>query len=63
MQGLARDLRAIGAHNVNAGRPGGLAGRGAWRRLQSAYALLANPDGTLPATYRALCLRLEKPRG
>jgi len=63
VQGLARDLRAIGAHNVNAGRPGGLAGRGAWRRLQSAYALLANPDGTLPATYRALCLWLEKPRG
>jgi malonyl-CoA O-methyltransferase len=63
VQGLARDLRAIGAHNVNAGRPGGLAGRGAWRRLQSAYAQLANPDGTLPATYRALCLWLEKPRG
>ncbi len=63
VQGLARDLRAIGAHNVNAGRPGGLAGRGAWRRLQSAYAVLANPDGTLPATYRALCLRLEKARG
>jgi malonyl-CoA O-methyltransferase len=63
VQGLARDLRAIGAHNVNAGRPGGLAGRGAWRRLQSAYALLANPDRTLPATYRALCLWLEKPRG
>ena len=63
VQGLARELRAIGAHNMNAGRPGGLAGRGAWRRLQSAYALFANPDGTLPATYRALCLRLEKPRG
>ncbi|MBP6381469.1 MAG: malonyl-ACP O-methyltransferase BioC [Pseudomonadales bacterium] len=62
-QALARELRALGAHNVNAGRPDGLAGRGAWRRLQSAYAELANPDGTLPATYRALCLWLEKPRG
>jgi len=60
VQSLARELRALGAHNVNPGRPAGLAGRGVWRRLQAAYGELANPDGSLPATYRAICLRLEK---
>jgi malonyl-CoA O-methyltransferase len=59
---LARELRALGAHNLNPGRPGGLAGRGVWRRLEAAYAELANPDGALPASYRAICLLLEKPR-
>jgi len=61
VQSLARELRALGAHNVNSGRPPSLAGRARWRCLAQAYAALADSDGKLPATYRAVCLKLEKP--
>ncbi len=57
---LARELRALGAHNLNPGRASGLAGRASWRRLQEAYAVLANPDGSLPASWRVVYLVLEK---
>ncbi len=60
VRALARELRALGAHNLNAGRAAGLAGRDTWQRLQDAYAALANPDGTLPATWRVVHLLLEK---
>jgi malonyl-CoA O-methyltransferase len=63
VQSLARELRALGAHNVNSGRQPSLAGRARWRLLQQAYAALADSEGKLPATYRAVCLRLEKPHG
>lgn len=61
---LARELRAIGAHNLNSGRLAGLAGRGRWRRLAEAYASLCGDDGGgLPATYQVMLLQLEKPHG
>jgi malonyl-CoA O-methyltransferase len=47
---LMRDLKVIGAHNVTAGRPRGLVGRGALRRLEAAYES-ARRSGVLPATY------------
>ena len=47
---LMRDLKAIGAHNVTAGRPRSLAGRARLRRMQQAYESFRR-DGRLPATY------------
>ena len=34
---LMRDLKIIGAHNMTEGRPRGLTGRGALRRVEAAY--------------------------
>ncbi len=52
--GLMRDLKAIGAHNVTAGRPRGLTGRRALTALAEAYATFRRADGTLPATYEVV---------
>ncbi len=51
---LMRDLKAIGAHNVTAGRPRGLTGRRALATLADAYATFRRADGTLPATYEVI---------
>jgi malonyl-CoA O-methyltransferase len=50
---LMRDLKTIGAHNANAGRPRGLTGRGALGRMVEAYEC-ARRDGRLPATYEVV---------
>lgn len=50
---LMRDLKAIGAHNVTAGRPRGLIGRARLRRMQDAYETFRT-DGRLPATYEVV---------
>jgi len=50
---LMRDLKAIGAHNVTAGRPRGLVGRARLQRMQDAYEALRR-DGRLPATYEVV---------
>jgi malonyl-CoA O-methyltransferase len=50
---LMRDLKAIGAHNVTAGRPRGLMGRRRLRRMQDAYEAFRR-DGRLPATYEVV---------
>ncbi|HEU4530801.1 MAG TPA: malonyl-ACP O-methyltransferase BioC [Steroidobacteraceae bacterium] len=50
---LMRDLKAIGAHNVAAGRPAGLTGRGRLARMGAAYEAYRR-DGRLPATYEAV---------
>jgi malonyl-CoA O-methyltransferase len=50
---LMRDLKAIGAHNVTAGRPRGLVGRTRLRRMQDAYEAFRS-DGRLPATYEVV---------
>jgi len=47
---LMRDLKAIGAHNVTAGRPRSLAGRARLQHMQQAYERFRR-DGQLPATY------------
>jgi malonyl-CoA O-methyltransferase len=47
---LMRDLKAIGAHNVTAGRPRGLVGRARMQRMQQAYESFRR-DGRMPATY------------
>ena len=50
---LARELKAIGAHNMNAGQPTGLTGKQRWKKLQAAYECLRNERG-LPASYEVL---------
>jgi malonyl-CoA O-methyltransferase len=50
---LMRDLKAIGAHNVTAGRPRALAGRARLLRMSAAYESLRR-EGRLPATYEVI---------
>ena len=50
---LMRDLKAIGAHNVTAGRPRGLLGRTRLKRMQQAYEAFRR-NGQLPATYEVV---------
>ncbi len=50
---LMRDLKAIGAHNVNAGRPRGLTGRHALARVAEGYETQRR-DGRLPATFEVV---------
>jgi malonyl-CoA O-methyltransferase len=50
---LMRDLKAIGAHNVTAGRPRALVGRARLKRVQNAYEAFRRDD-RLPATYEVI---------
>ena len=52
-QALMRELKAIGAHNVNAGRQRTLTGRHRFGRMVAAYEALRTPAG-LPATYEVV---------
>ena len=50
---LMRDLKNIGAHNVMAGRPHGLTGKGRLQRLIAAYEAYRK-QGSLPASYEVV---------
>jgi malonyl-CoA O-methyltransferase len=50
---LMRDLKAIGAHNVTAGRPRALVGRARLKRMLDAYEAFRRDD-RLPATYEVI---------
>jgi malonyl-CoA O-methyltransferase len=50
---LMRDLKAIGAHNVNAGRAPGLTGKSRLARMIAAYEEFRR-EGRLPATYEVI---------
>jgi malonyl-CoA O-methyltransferase len=50
---LMRDLKAIGAHNVTAGRPRTLLGRSRLERMSQAYEAFRRGD-RLPATYEVI---------
>ena len=50
---LMRQLKAMGAHNVNRGRPRGLTGRRSLERLAAAYEQYRTIDG-LPASYEVV---------
>ena len=50
---LLRDLKVIGAHNVNAGRAHGLTGRKRFAAFETAYEKFRD-DGKLPATYEVV---------
>jgi malonyl-CoA O-methyltransferase len=54
VRGLMRDLKAIGAHNVTAGRARGLTGKRTLSSMVSAYETNRRPDGKLPATYEVV---------
>ena len=50
---LMQELKAIGAHNVTAGRNHGLMGRARWQALEAAYEKFRQ-EGRLPATYEVI---------
>jgi len=56
---LTHELKALGAHNLNPGRLGGLTGRTRIRALIEAYERFRKPSG-LPATYRVVYGVLRK---
>lgn len=56
---LTHELKALGAHNINPGRPGGLTGRQRIKGLIDAYEGFRQPAG-LPATYQVVYGVLQK---
>lgn len=60
---LMRDLKAIGAHNVNAGRPRGLTGKARLHALAEAYERFRRDDDRLPATYEVVYGHAWAPEG
>jgi len=56
---LTHELKALGAHNLNAGRPNGLTGRARLRALTAAYETQRQIQG-LPATYQVAQVILYK---
>lgn len=59
LSALTQELKALGAHNVNPGRPGGLTGRARLRALTEAYEGFRQPAG-LPATYQVAQILMFK---
>ncbi|MDB5982813.1 MAG: bioC [Pseudomonas sp.] len=59
VRSLTHELKALGAHNLNPGRPGGLTGRARIMGLIDAYEGFRQSDG-LPATYQVVYAVLEK---
>jgi malonyl-CoA O-methyltransferase len=59
---LMLDLKALGAHNVNAGRPRGLGGRKWLSRVAAAYESVRTAGGELPATFEVVYGLAWKPR-
>jgi malonyl-CoA O-methyltransferase len=53
VRGLMRELKAIGAHNVTAGRPSGLTGRRRLKAVEEAYEAMRAEPG-LPASYEVV---------
>ncbi|WP_017906300.1 malonyl-ACP O-methyltransferase BioC [Pseudomonas asplenii] len=60
VRSLTHELKALGAHNLNPGRPGGLTGRARVLGLMDAYERFRQAQG-LPATYQVVYAVLEKP--
>jgi malonyl-CoA O-methyltransferase len=56
---LTHELKALGAHNLNPGRPGGLTGRARMLALIDAYERQRQPQG-LPVTYQVVYGVLRK---
>lgn len=59
---LMRELKAIGAHNVNRGKNQGLTGKRQIQAVIDAYEPFRQADGRLPATYQVLYFQLVKPQ-
>lgn len=56
---LTRELKALGAHNINSGKPEGLTGRSRLLGFKRAYESFRSPQG-LSATYDVIYLRASK---
>ncbi len=61
VKSLTRELKMLGAHNVNEGRPLKVTGRERVLRFKQAYEKYRREDGCLPASYEVLLSVLEKP--
>ncbi|AEF23801.1 malonyl-ACP O-methyltransferase BioC [Pseudomonas fulva] len=59
LRSLTHSLKALGAHNLNEGRPAGLTGRARLRALADAYERQRQPEG-LPCTYQVIYGVLQK---
>jgi malonyl-CoA O-methyltransferase len=59
---LMRELKALGAHNVNAGRNKSLSGRRAFSRLIEEYEKFRLADSRVPATFEVVYGHAWKPR-
>jgi malonyl-CoA O-methyltransferase len=57
---LTRELKALGAHNVNSGRLGGLMSRQRVQLFSAAYEAQRDAEQRLPATYQVYYLHLTK---
>jgi malonyl-CoA O-methyltransferase len=57
---LLRELKALGANQVGAGRRPGLMGRQTWQTMQNRYEAQREPAG-LPATFEVVLCVAEKP--
>ena len=58
LQQLTRELKAIGAHNINRGQSQGLTGRACINKFRNAYEKFRS-EGKLPATYEVYYLNLR----
>jgi malonyl-CoA O-methyltransferase len=67
MVGLMKDLKAIGAHNIDVNRSKGLMGKKKFAELKAAYEAFRWEDGQLPATYEVVFghawKKAEQPKG
>jgi malonyl-CoA O-methyltransferase len=59
---FTRELKFLGAHNVNAGKPEGLTGRARLLAFKNAYETFRSAQG-LPATYDVIYVTAEKSYG
>ncbi|WP_293267662.1 malonyl-ACP O-methyltransferase BioC [Neptunomonas sp.] len=57
---LTRELKGIGAHNMNVGQAKGLTGPARVKAFRKAYELFRDPQGCLPASYEVFYLILRK---
>lgn len=58
---MVKDLKAIGAHNMNQGCNRGLTSMRQWRLLEQAYEPYRRSNGMLPATYDVFYFLVRKP--
>jgi malonyl-CoA O-methyltransferase len=57
---LTRELKHLGAHNVNAGRPSGLMGKRRFQQLVAGYEAQRNDNNKLPASYQVWWCGLQR---
>ncbi len=58
---LLRELKGIGAHNINPGSRSGLTGIRQLHQLEEMYERFRDGDNKLPATYDVILVRAKKP--